>query len=89
MTAWLLLLLTVACAWLTYDAFRWGTSIEHAPFSTISSMWKGGLPNLSVVEQNELKQRYASKVTGVGQIGWIFFVGTVVLAILTAREFFS
>jgi hypothetical protein len=66
MGAWLLLLVTLGSAYLTYDAFRWSGSIERAPFSAISSLWKGGRTHLSVVEQNRLKQRYSSKLLGAG-----------------------
>lgn len=87
MTAWLLLLLTVGSAYLTYDAFRWSGSTERAPFSTIASLWSGGLTHLSVKEQSELKQRYASKLLGAGQLCWLFLVMTVVLAVFTVLAF--
>jgi hypothetical protein len=89
MTDWLLLFLTMGSAYLTYDAFRWSGSIERAPFSAISNMWKGGLSHLSIVEQNELKQRYASKLLGAGQLCWLFLFVTAVLAGLTVRAFMS
>jgi hypothetical protein len=89
MTAWLLLLLTVGSAYLTYDAFRWRAGIESTPFSAIAGMWKGGLTHLSVVEQNQLKQRYASKLMGAGQFCWLFLVVTVALAVFTVKAFHS
>jgi hypothetical protein len=89
MTAWLLLILTTGSAYLTYDAFRWSGAIENAPFSAIASMWKGGLSHLSAVEQNQLKQRYASKFIGAGQLCWLFLALTVVLAYFTTLEFLA
>ncbi|WP_439606165.1 hypothetical protein [Hydrogenophaga sp.] len=89
MNAWLLLLVTLGCAYLTYDAFRWIGSIERTPFSAISSLWKGGLTHLSVVEQNRLKHQYASKLFGAGQLCWLFLTITVVLGIFTIRAFIA
>jgi hypothetical protein len=59
MSPWLLLMLTLVCGWLTYDAFRWKASLKEAPFSVIRNLWKGGLAHPSVAEQNKLKERYA------------------------------
>lgn len=87
MTAWILLLLTLGCGFLTYDAFRWSGSIEKAPWSAISNLWKGGLSHLSITEQNQMKQRYASRLSGAGQLCWLFLVFTVLLAILTVQAF--
>jgi erythromycin esterase len=42
MISWLLLLLTVGCAYVTYDAFRWRKAVGRAPFSVIAILWKGG-----------------------------------------------
>ena len=87
MTAWLLLILTVGGAYLTYDAFRWSSSVEHAPFSSIASMWKGKLSHLTVAEQNQLKNRYASRLLGAGQLCWLFLGITVILAVQTFLAF--
>jgi len=89
MTSWLLLLLTLGSAYVTYDSFRWCGSIEHAPFSAIASMWSGDLTHLSVQEQNQLKQRYASKLIGAGQICWLFLAVTVGLAYSTVKAFIA
>lgn len=89
MTAWLLLVVTLGGAYLTYDAFRWSGSIESAPFSAIANLWKGGLSHLSVAEQNQLKQRYASKFLGAGQLCWLFLAVTVIFGVLTVRAFLT
>lgn len=87
MTAWILLILTVGGAYLTYDAFRWSNSIKHAPFSAIASMWKGKLSHLNVTEQNQLKNRYASRLLGADQLCWLFLVITLLLAVQTILAF--
>ena len=89
MTAWLLLILTAGSAYLTYDAFRWNGAIKHAPFSAIASMWKGGLSHLSAVEQIQLKQRYASRLIGAGQLCCLFLAFTAILAYFTVLEFLA
>jgi hypothetical protein len=87
MTAWLLLFLTVGCAYVTYDSFRWSRAVGRAPFSVIATLWKGGLTHLSVAEQAELKQRYSSNLFGVGQFCWLFLATTLFLAAATVRAF--
>jgi hypothetical protein len=82
---WLLLLVTVGLAWLTYDAFRWKGSIKGTPFSAIASLW-GGARHLNVMEQNRLKERYAS-MSGVGELPWLFLIITVVIAAFTVSVF--
>lgn len=89
MTAWLLLVLTAGSAYLTYDAFRWSGAIERAPSSAIASMWKGGFSHLSAVEQHQLKQRYASRLMGAGQLCWLFLAFTAILAYFTVLEFLA
>jgi len=89
MSPWLLLLLTIACAYVTYDSFRWSAGAERAPFSTIARLWKGGLSHLSLTEREQVKRRNASLWIGLGQLCWLFLVGTIVLAVATARAFLS
>lgn len=87
MISWLLLLFTVLCGYLTYDAFRWGNFLKGAPFSAISSMWKGGLSHLPLNEQNEIKERYSSSIFGIFQFQILFLVITIILAVATVRAF--
>ena len=89
MAVWILLLLTVGCGYITFDAFRWSGSVKDAPFGAIARMWKGGLSHLSVQEQDQLKNRYASRLLGAGQLAWVFLAVTVVLAMFTIRAFFQ
>ena len=87
MTPWLLLFVTLGCAYVTYDAFRWRKGIKRAPFSVIANLWKGGLSHLSLAEKNGVKERFASELFGVGQISWLLFGVTVFLAAATVQAF--
>jgi hypothetical protein len=87
MIPWVLLLLTVGCAYMTYDTVRWGSAVERAPFSIIAKQWKGGLSHLPVARQTELKRSYSQLF--VDQIGWLFSVLTLILAVATVRAFLS
>lgn len=86
MTRWLLLLLTIGCGLLAYDALRWRTSTKSSPFSTIASLWKGGMSHLSITEQNKVRDSFASSLFA-GRIVWLFVGGTLLLAVLTVRAF--
>jgi len=87
MTPWILLLLTLLSGYIAYDSFQWGGALKDAPFSVISSMWKGGLSHLPLSEQNKVKDRYASSIFGVVQFQLIFSAVTIGLAIATIRAF--
>jgi hypothetical protein len=87
MNSWFLLFLTIGCAFITFDAFRWQQDVKRAPFSTISNLWKGGLSHLSASEKAKIQQRYSSTLFGVGQFCWLFLVITILLAVVTVRTF--
>ena len=87
MMRWLLLLSTVGCSYLTYDAFRWRTAVERGPFSIIAKMWKGELSHLSLAERAEVQRRVASSWSGMGEICWAFLAITLGLAVATVRAF--
>ena len=84
---WLLLALTVVSIWLTIDAFRWYRDAKHIPFSAISSLWKGGLEHLSLAERQVVRERYQSSLWGMGRFVWLFAAVSVVLVVVTVREF--
>lgn len=86
MKAWVLLLFTVICAYLTYRLFRWVASLENAPFRTIAHLWKGGLSHLTSAEQDKV-MKLAPSVLGFGQLPWILLAITIGLAINTVRAF--
>jgi hypothetical protein len=84
---WLLLTLTVLSLWLTIDAIRWKIGAKDIPFSAISSLWKGGLEHLSLVEREAVRQRYRSSLWGIGAFVLLFAAVSVMLVVLTVRAF--
>lgn len=80
-------MLTVVSIWLTVDAVRWKLGAKDIPFSAISSLWKGGLSHLSLAERQAVRDRYLSSLWGIGQFAWLFALVSVVLVIVTIREF--
>ena len=90
MGAWLLLLLTILCAWLTYDAWRWRSTLEKAPFSVIANLWRSRLEHLSLAEQNKVRDGFASfQGNSAGGFVKLFLVVTIILAALTVRAFLA
>jgi hypothetical protein len=89
MIFWLLLLVTVSCAYATFDAFRWRRGIGRSPFSVIEHLWKGGLSHQSLAKKSEVQRRYASAVFGAGGIPWFFLLITIILAVATVRASFA
>ena len=90
MKAWVLLLLTVLCGYLTYDAYRWVSSLRDAPFSVIASLWRNRLSHLSVTEQNKVRDRFASYApASAGRFVKLFLLFTIILATLTVQAFFE
>jgi len=84
---WLLLTLTAVIIWLTIDAVRWHRGAKDIPFSAISSLWKGGLEHLPLAERQVVRERYQSSLWGMGQFVWLSAAVSVVLVLLTVREF--
>ena len=87
MTSWLLLLMTVGCAYVTYDAFRWRKVSKHAPFSSIAKLWKGDLSHLPLNKQSDVQRRYSSFTFGPAQICFVFLALTIIFAVTTVRAF--
>ncbi len=87
MTSWLLLLMTVGCAYVTYDAFRWRKDSKHAPFSSMAKLWRGSLSHLHLDKQAGVQRRYSSSTFGIGQICFVFLALTIILAVATVRAF--
>ncbi|WP_155802509.1 hypothetical protein [Halothiobacillus neapolitanus] len=63
--------------------------MKKAPFSVISSMWKGGLSHLPLSEQNKIKDRYTSSIFGVFQFQLFFLIVTIGMAVETVRAFLA
>ena len=92
MSAWLLLVLTCACAALAIDAFRMGEPLREMPWRFWLTEWKKGQGHLTLAQQDEL-QRQSSvshwSFLGLGWLAWCFSLMTVLLAALTVRAFAS
>lgn len=76
MTAWILLLLTLGCAWLCFDA-----SGLKAPLGDEHPNTKEGNSRMVV------EGVYAP--FGLGVLAWIFLLMTTLLGVLTVREFLA
>ncbi len=87
MTPWVLLLLTILCGYLTYDAFRWSGSVKGAPFSILESMWKSDLRHLSLSEQSQIRDRFSSFFAS--KVLVIFLFITMGMAVATVRAFLA
>ncbi len=89
MTAWLLLIVTLGSAWMTWDAFRLGGSIDEPTSRYLPNILKRGMEHLSLAEQEELQRRshiYVG-VLGPGVLRWLFLLITVLLAVGTGKAF--
>jgi hypothetical protein len=84
---WILLALTVVCAAITVDAYRWKHGAKDIPFSAISRLWKGGLDHLSPGERTAVRARYESWHFGIGNIALIFSVLSIAFAVATVAAF--
>ena len=87
MNRWLLLTLTLVCAYATYQAFRMHENISRGPFSTIQHLWKDGLSHLSIAEKRDVQQNVSRLFAG--KIGGLFLVATLYCAVATVRAFVS
>lgn len=87
MFAWLLLALTCACAWLTFDAFRMGAPMGEAAPRFWPKDWKTGQDHLTLAEQDRRQRVTLWSSLGLGWLAWTFLVMTVLLAILTVSAF--
>ncbi|RST46721.1 hypothetical protein [Variovorax sp. MHTC-1] len=87
MTAWVLLILTVACGMLTLDAFRMGAPLVELSSRFWPKEWKRGQGHLTLAEQERLQRLTLWSSLGAGWLAWVFLAMTLLLAILTARAF--
>ncbi|RYF08176.1 MAG: hypothetical protein EOO31_03595 [Comamonadaceae bacterium] len=74
MTAWILLSLTLGCAWLCFDAFNFTAPLQDEHAAT-----RAGKARL-VIEG-------IAAPLGHGVLAWLFLVMTILLGVLTIREF--
>lgn len=89
MSPWLLLVLTVACAALTVDAFRSGGSMKEGPVRFWPRSWRRGMDHVPLAEQDRIYRRLRYPLLGAGVLAWIFLAMTVLLAVLTGEAFFA
>jgi hypothetical protein len=90
MVAWILLILTCGCAWLTLDAFRMESPLGEQPTRFWPRAWKRGQDHLTLPEQDRLQHltRFSFwSLVGLGWLAWMFLAMTVVFAILTVHAF--
>lgn len=87
MSPWLLLVLTVACAALTVDAFRTGGPMREPPVRFWPRGWKRGMDRVPLAEQDRIYRNIRYPLLGTGFLAWIFLAMTVLLAILTVQGF--
>jgi hypothetical protein len=86
MLPWILLILTLIFAYLTYDAL---TLVAPAlPYSEIAKKMGQDLSHLTVSGQEKLNQ-YPNRIRlgDINQTGWVFGIVTVGFAIATIRAF--
>lgn len=89
MAQWFLLALTLASAFLTFDAFRLDNPRTEVPYSILPRSWKRGLDHLPLAEQDRLQTRLrpVAGVLGLGVLSWLFLAITILLAVLTVMAF--
>jgi hypothetical protein len=87
MSPWLLLLLTLACAALTVDAFRSGGSREDTPAHLWPREWKRGMAHVPLGEQDRIYRSLRYPLAGTSALGWLFLAMTILLAAWTLRSF--
>jgi hypothetical protein len=74
--SWILLSLTLGCAWLCFDALKLKAPLLDEHRSTDEGRARMTVEGLAAP-------------FGLGVLVWLFLAMTVLLAILTVREFFS
>ncbi len=85
---WILLLLTVVCAYMTYDAFGWRSNIPKTPLSNGAGSLIGEQNHLSLEEQHKIRDHLASSMFA-GKIVWLLLCGTILLGALTIQAFMA
>ena len=76
MTAWILLLLTLGCAWLCVDALKLKAPLRDEHPATTAGKTRMVLEGIAAP-------------FGLGVLAWLFLVMTILLGALTVREFLS
>lgn len=87
MSAWLLLVLTIGSAYLTYDAFVFYGPLKRSRFIDVAASQGEALKHLPLHEQERIKQPFRSSPMGLGQLPWAFLVFTLGFAVATVVAF--
>ena len=87
--AWLLLVLTAACAALAVDALRAGASRQDSSIHFWPREWKKGLDHVPLAEQERTYRALRYPLLGAGAMAWVFLAMTGVLAVLTVKAFLA
>lgn len=85
MTAWVLLALTIACAYVAIDVLRWQNTMAKVPFSVISYLWGRQCAGKPPHEQEQIKQNYVTYLSG--KMLAMLVVITLLLANATYQSF--
>jgi hypothetical protein len=86
-TAWVLLLLTFACAYVSFRAQKWGEGLQSAPPEVLGELWKGRIEHLSLMEKKALRDRMATSPMGFGQLVAFLWLLTFLLGVTTVQAF--
>ena len=76
MTAWILLSLTLGCAWLFFDALRFKAPLRDKHSATTEGKARMVLEGIAAP-------------FGLGVLAWLFLAMTVLLGVLAVRAFLS
>jgi hypothetical protein len=76
MTHWILLALTLGCAWLCYDALRLKAPLHDEHSATNKGKARMTLEGIAAP-------------FGLGVMAWLFLALTILFGLLTGREFLS
>lgn len=76
MTPWILLLLTLGCAWLFFDAIKLKAPLTNEHPATAAGKARMMIEGLAAP-------------WGLGILAWLFLAMTILLGVLTVREFLS
>ena len=87
MSPWFFLVLTVACAALTLDAFRWGAPLKDQPLRFWPAEWRRDMEHLPLAEQERIYRVVHPSTLGPGVLAWLFLAMTILLAVLTTLGF--
>jgi hypothetical protein len=87
MPAWLLLVLTLACAALMVHAFLSGGERHGAQVGSWPREWKRGLDHVRLGEQERVFRSLRYPLLGTGTLAWLYVALTLLLLVLTLRAF--